>query len=129
LLEHAPADVAAGEGINVVGPTYLPVDVAATLAPQDPAQAGTVEQNALQALKKFLNPLTGGPAGLGWDVGRGVYTSDIATVLGDVDGVDYVEELALYVNGVLQGDYVQVPAGHIVVAGQLTVSLILPRTS
>jgi len=129
LLQRAPADVAAAQRINVVGPTYLPVDVTATLAPLDPAQAGTVEQNVLNALAAFLNPLTGGPGGLGWDVGRGLYASDIAGVLAEVDGVDYVESLALYVNGVLQGEKVQVPPGQIVVAGQFTVSLILPATS
>jgi hypothetical protein len=73
-----------------------------------------------------LNPLTGGPGGLGWYLGRGLYASDVATALGNVDGVDYVEELAVYVNGVLQGDQVQVPPGRIVVAGQVKLSLILP---
>jgi len=128
LLARAPVDIAAAGRINVIGPTYLPVDVTATLAPTDPAQAGTVEQNALQALANFLNPLTGGPGGLGWDVGRGVYVSDVAGVLGNVTGVDYVQELSLYVNGVLQGDQVQVPLGQIVVAGQFKVSLVLPVT-
>ncbi len=126
LLENAPADVAAGQRINVIGPTYLPVDITATLAPTDPLQAGTVEQDALAALMDFLNPLTGGPGGLGWYLGRGLYASDVATALGNVDGVDYVEELAVYVNGVLQGEQVQVPPGQIVVAGQMKLSLILP---
>jgi len=126
LLANSPADMAAAQSISVIGPTYLPIDVTATLAPVDPAEAGTVEQDALAALASFLNPLTGGPNGLGWDVGRGLYTSDIATVLGNVTGVDYVQELALYVNGVLQGDQVQVPSGQIVVAGQFTISLVLP---
>lgn len=126
LLACAPAELAAAQAISVVGPAYLPVDVSATLAPADLDEAGTVEQEALDALAAFLNPLTGGPGGLGWDVGRGLYSSDIATVLGDVEGVDYVQELALYLNGILQGDQVQVPLGQIVVAGQLKVSLVLP---
>lgn len=126
LLANAPADVAADGSISVVGPTYLPIDVTATLAPVDPAQAGTVEQDVLDALANFFNPLTGGPGGLGWDVGRGLYASDVATVLGNVTGVDYVQELSIYVNGVLQGDQVQIPAGQIVVAGQFVVSLVLP---
>ena len=126
LLAHAPADIAAASAITVVGPVYLPVDVQATLAPFDPAEAGSVEQAALDALANFLNPLMGGPAGLGWDVGRGLYASDIAGVLGNVAGVDYVQDLKLYVNGVLQGEQVQVPSGQIVVAGQFEVSLLLP---
>ena len=110
----------------MIGPVYLLIDVTATVAPQDPAQAGTAEQAALLALATFLHPLYGGPGGLGWDLGRGVFASDVAAVLGDVAGVDYVEELKLYVNGVLQQDKVEVPAGTIVAAGQLQVSLILP---
>lgn len=128
LLTRVPADVAGAQSINVIGPTYLPVDVEATLAPVDPAKAGTVETAVLDALSSFLNPLVGGPGGLGWDVGRGLYASDVATVLSNVSGVDYVESLQLYVNSVLQGDQVQVPAGQIVVAGQLKISLILPVT-
>jgi predicted phage baseplate assembly protein len=126
LVAHAPADIAAAGAITVVGPVYLPVDVQATLAPVDPAQAGTVEQSALDALAAFLNPLTGGPGGLGWDVGRGLYASDIAGMLGNVDGVDYVQDLKLYIDGVLQGEQVVVPSGQIVVAGQFEVSLLLP---
>ena len=126
LEQRAPAEIAGARNIQVIGPTYLPVDVTATLAPKDPTQAGTVEQAALAALAKFLHPLYGGPDGLGWELGRGVYASDVAGVLGNVNGVDFVSELALSVNGVLQGDHVQVPAGQIVVAGQLLITLVLP---
>jgi uncharacterized phage protein gp47/JayE len=128
LEQRAPAEIAAAHHIQVIGPTYLPVDVTATLAPQDPTQAGTVEQDAQHALATFLHPLYGGPDGLGWDLGRGVFASDIAGVLGNVNGVDYVSELAMSVNGVLQGEHVQVPAGQIVVAGLLKLSLVLPAS-
>jgi Baseplate J-like protein len=126
LEGQASANLAAAHSIEVIGPTYLLVDVTATLAPQDPTQAGTVEQAALQALAQFLNPLHGGPGGLGWDLGRDVFASDVAVVLGDTPGVDYVAQVSLFVNGVLQGETVEVPAGQIVAAGQLKVSLILP---
>ena len=126
LEQRATANLAAAHSIEVIGPNYLPVDVTATLAPADPAQAGEVEQAALEALANFLHPLYGGPGGLGWDLGRGVFVSDVAAVLGEAAGVDYVEDLNLYVNGVLQADKMEVPAGRIVVAGQLQVSLILP---
>jgi uncharacterized phage protein gp47/JayE len=124
LEMRAPAGLAAH--VEVIGPTYLPVDVTATLAPNDPAQAGTIEQRAQNAVARFLNPLYGGPDGLGWDIGRGVFVSDLARVLGEVEGVDFVSELSLFVNGVLQGDQVQVPPGQIVVAGQIELSLTLP---
>ena len=126
ILQRCPANVAGAPSVQVVGPTYLPIDVTATLAPKDPTEADTVEQAALTALTEFLNPLYGGPGGIGWDLGRDVFASDIAAVLGAVEGVDYVEELALSVNGALQGNQVPVPFGQIAVAGQLKLSLVLP---
>jgi hypothetical protein len=128
LEQRTAANLAANHSINVIGPDYLPIDVTTTLAPSDPAEAGRVEQAVLAALSEFLHPLRGGPGGLGWDLGRSVYASDVASVMGDIAGVNYVQELALFVNGVLQGERVEVPPGKIVVAGQSKVSLVLPVT-
>jgi uncharacterized phage protein gp47/JayE len=123
LEDHAPGDLAAAHGIRVIGPDYLPIDVTATLAPKDPTEAGDVEKAARAALKTFLHPLYGGPGGQGWDLGRNVYLSDIAAVLGDANGVDFVEELSMSVNGALQDGMVRVPSGKIVVAGELQLNL------
>jgi predicted phage baseplate assembly protein len=126
LEQRVSANLAIAHSIEVIGPDYLAVDVTATIAPRDPAEAGTVEQAALAALATFLHPLYGGPSGLGWDLGRGVFASDVAAVLGTATGVDHVEDLKLFVNGMLQADEVEIPTGKIAVAGQLQVSMILP---
>jgi uncharacterized phage protein gp47/JayE len=123
LEQHAPGDVAQAHRIRVIGPSYLPIDVAATLAPKDVSQAGTVEQAARDALETFLHPLYGGPAGRGWTLGRNVFLSDVASVLGGTAGVDFVSELFLSVNGVLQDEEVIVPHDQIVVAGELSINL------
>ncbi|HSS95542.1 MAG TPA: baseplate J/gp47 family protein [Terriglobales bacterium] len=125
LEQNGPADIAAAHTIHVTGPTYLPVDVTAVIAPIDVTMAGEVEQAARAALENFLHPLYGGPGGKGWDLGRDVFISDIAAVLAEVDGVDFVEELSLSVNGVMQGDSAHIPQGQIVVAGQLQLNLTL----
>jgi uncharacterized phage protein gp47/JayE len=127
LEKHAPGDLAAAHGIRVIGPTYLPIDIQATLAPKDPTEAGTVEQAAREALKTFLHPLLGGPGGKGWDLGRNVYLSDVAAVLSEIKGVDFVAELAISVNGVLQDGVAKVPPGQIVVAGELQLNLTLAQ--
>jgi hypothetical protein len=124
LDARAPAGVAESQHIEVTGPAYLPIDVNATLAPKDTAQAGTVEQDARAAIANFLNPLRGGPDGQGWDLGRGVFLSDVAGVLAGVSGIDYVEELSLSVNGTLATNQVPVPPDQIVVAGQIRLKLI-----
>ena len=123
LEQHAPGDVAQAHQVRVIGPSYLPIDVTATLAPKDVTQAGSVEQAARDALEKFLHPLYGGPAGRGWSLGRNVFLSDVAAVLGETAGVDFVSELSLAVNGALQGEDVIVPHDRIVVAGELKLNL------
>ena len=124
VAQRAPGDVASANRIEVVGPNYFPVDVDAAVAPKDLKFAGTVEQAARTALEEFLHPLRGGPDGQGWDLGRGVYLSDVAAVLGSVVGVDYVERLSLSAAGRLQGDHVEVGNNQIVVAGQIKLKLI-----
>jgi predicted phage baseplate assembly protein len=121
---RAPAGVVESYGIEVTGPTYLLVDVDATLAPKDASQAGTVEEDARAAIVAFLNPLHGGPGGQGWDLGRGVFLSDVAGALAGVRGIDYVEELRLSVNGVLVENEVPVPPNQIVAPGQIRLKLI-----
>ena len=55
---------------------------ASPISPRDPAEAGSVEKAARAAIESFLHPLRGGPERRGWEMGRGVYLSDLAAVLG-----------------------------------------------
>jgi uncharacterized phage protein gp47/JayE len=123
IADRAPADLAAADQIYVTGPDYLPIDVAATIAPVDPAEAGAVEARARDALGEFFHPLRGGPDQRGWELGRDVFLSDVAAVLERVPGVDYVEELALLLNGGLQGEQIAVADDRIVVAGAIRLKL------
>jgi hypothetical protein len=123
LAERAPAGLAAAHQIYVTGPDYLPIDVTATLAPREASEAGAVEARARQALEIFLHPLRGGPTGHGWELDRHLYLSDVAAVLERVPGVDYVEELALSVTGILQGEQVTITAERMMMAGQIRLTL------
>ncbi|NLX11323.1 MAG: putative baseplate assembly protein [Chloroflexi bacterium] len=120
----APAGLAAAHRIHVTGPDYLPVDVEATLAPVEVTAAGEVEHAARLALERFFHPLYGGPEGRGWALGRDVYLSDLAAVLEDVAGLDYVIELMLLREGIMQPGRVAVGDDQIVVAGDIRLKLI-----
>lgn len=120
---RAPADLAAARSIYITGPEYLAIDVAATVAPVDPAEAGAVETRAREALGEFLHPLLGGPERRGWELGRDVFLSDVAAVLERVPGIDYVEALALLLGGALQGERVAVAPDRTVVAGDIRLKL------
>jgi hypothetical protein len=122
LTARAPATLAP-ERVAIIGPTYLPIGVEAVVTPRDLGEAGVVEERVLVALAGFLHPLTGGPEGHGWPLGRDVYLSDVAAILEAVDGVDYVKELRLLQHDVPQGEQVIVPPDRMVVAGALRIEM------
>jgi predicted phage baseplate assembly protein len=124
IEQRAAADLAAALRIYVTGPTYVAVDVDATVALVPTADAGLLERAIRDALSAFLHPLRGGPGGVGWEPGRSVYLSDVAAVLERVAGVDYVADLELLSGGVPQGEQVRVAAERTVVAGRLQINLI-----
>jgi hypothetical protein len=121
---RAAADFAAAQHLYVTGPDYLPIDVEVTVSAVDPADAGGVEQRVRSALQSFLHPLRGGPGRAGWAPGRDVYLSDVAATIERTEGVDYVRELALLVDGQLQGERAAVRPDRIVVAGTLRIRLV-----
>jgi hypothetical protein len=67
-------------------------DVALTLTvrARDDMPGALLLERAEDALVKFLDPHTGGPAGRGWPFGRSVYLSDIYDRLAGLQGADYV---------------------------------------
>jgi hypothetical protein len=124
IADRAPADVAAAVQIEVTGPDYLPIDVTATVVPQDPTEAGAVEQAVRQAIAGFLHPLRGGPAGRGWQPGQTVWLSDLAPLVDRADGVDHVTDIDLLRGGQIQDDSVPVGGQQIPVAGDIRVRLV-----
>jgi predicted phage baseplate assembly protein len=116
----APADLA---GLEVDGPDYWPVGVNVTVTPVQVDQAGPVGVAARQAIQAFLHPLTGGPDGQGWPPGRSVYLSDVAVAVGATPGLDHASELELTLDGIPQGEQVDVPPDRIIVAGPVLVKV------
>jgi hypothetical protein len=123
IESRAAADLAAYGGIYVIGPDYFPVDVSATVIPREASEAGAVERRVRTAVERFLHPLHGGPEGCGWELGRDIYLSDLASVLEQVAGVDYVEELALLRDGVPQGEQIAIDDDRVAVAGKIALKL------
>jgi hypothetical protein len=79
----------------VAGPEWIAVTVTATVVPTSFGEADAVGDRVRAALEAFLNPLTGGRAGQGWDFGRKPHGSDISALLEAVEGVDHVRTLTV----------------------------------
>jgi uncharacterized phage protein gp47/JayE len=126
IARRAPAELADAQRIFVAGPLYLEIDISAVIAPVDLSEGGVVEQAARETLAAFLHPLTGGPSGEGWDLGRSVYLSDVAAALGKTPGLDFIENLKLLLDGQDQGSSVAVGPDRIAVAGDIQILLTAP---
>ncbi len=124
IEQRTAAELADARQLYITGPEYQAVGVEAVVAPLDLATAGTVEEAVRVAVENFLHPLLGGPEGTGWEEGRDVYLSDVAAVLERLQGVDYVRELRLYIDGRLQGEQARVPTGKFVVTGEIRIKLV-----
>jgi hypothetical protein len=96
---------------HVVSPLYVPVRVEALVArrrdlpevkPGETLGAGwshirepDLRRIVSDAVRAFLDPVTGGPGGGGWPLGRSVFVSDLFAELEGLPGVEYVADLFL----------------------------------
>jgi predicted phage baseplate assembly protein len=120
LQERAPSSIESGR-ISVIPPNYLPVGVSAEVTATQIDQSGSVKLAVVAALNEFFHPLYGGPDGRGWPFGRGVYLSDVATVVDGVAGVDHVTQLMLMLNEIPAGESVSVPPNQLIAAGTMQI--------
>jgi predicted phage baseplate assembly protein len=85
-----------GTRVLVEPPMYRGVTVVAELGARPGVRPSRVQADALDALYRFLNPLTGGPDGTGWPFGRAVHAGEVFGVLQKVLGVDLVDDVRLF---------------------------------
>jgi predicted phage baseplate assembly protein len=95
IRSYMSARCTLGTRVLVVGPQYAEVTVAITVAARAGAIAARVASDVRSAIAAFLDPLTGGPLGLGWPFGRDVARSEVLHIAAAVPGVGYVVSLEL----------------------------------
>ena len=83
----------------MIGPRYMPVTVTASLSAEAGADPDAIAAQAQRALEAFFAPLTGGPDGDGWPIGRSVYRAEVMTTLAGLPGVLTVSDLGLAADG------------------------------
>jgi predicted phage baseplate assembly protein len=85
-----------GTRLEIGTPYYQGVTVAALLRSLPGRPAGLVRQRALDALYRFINPLTGGHEGEGWPFDTDLNAASVAQLVEAIDGVDRVEEILFF---------------------------------
>ena len=95
LEDHCANIISSPEHVWVDGPTYIDISVSVDVFVTSIDLISVVEREVKTKLDEFFHPLTGGPEGKGWDFGRDVNVSDIYAHLGEIDGLDHIENLIL----------------------------------
>jgi predicted phage baseplate assembly protein len=113
------------DGRRVIGTTVhlLPVrlrgvSVVVNLQAEPDAGLQRVEEEVLQALYTYLNPLVGGSAtgrSSGWEFGRLLNQGELYQIVHSVDGVQFVKILRVYETDLSTGEQAPQPAGSHVV--------------
>lgn len=85
-----------GTALELGTPTYLGVSVAAMVRVLPGRAPAAVRQRCLDAIALYISPHLGGPTGDGWPFGLDLTSGAIANVLGEVPGVEQVEEVTLF---------------------------------
>ncbi len=88
-----------GTRVIVAGPRYLEVAVRARLRSFTGIDQARLSRRVAEALDGFFHPITGGPAGAGWPLGRDVYRAEVMQVIDETPGVDHVLSLELIAEG------------------------------
>ena len=82
--------------LNVRTPAYRWVSVRVRLGADPAADRERLEEDVMNRLYRFLNPLTGGPEGEGWPFGRDLFVGDVYQALQGIDGILFTRSVELY---------------------------------
>lgn len=102
-------------GVNVecLEPNYVGVKVQTEVALEAQYQNATARAEILfqlrVALFRFLNPVTGGVEGRGWQLGQSLYPSDVVALCQTIPGIRYLGAVQLFELRRLEGEWVRLP--------------------
>ena len=97
-------------------PFYQGVTVVARLRPRSRFSGRRLERDAVGALHRYFDPITGGPDGGGWPFGRPVHVGEVYSVLQRLPATELVEDARLFAADPVTG-----------VRGQATSRIDIPR--
>ena len=117
LADRADVTLVEQKHIVIGPPKYVPVTVEATIFAKSLDLVANAEQKVKKGLETFLHPLKGGPENQGWEFGRDLAASDLYALLEDIEEVDYVDSLELFLGDSTSGEQVEVEADALIASG------------
>jgi len=83
--------------IQVIKPAFLEISVYAVLVVKEVENVAPVEKEAVDRLNEYLDPLTGGNTGNGWEIGQSPHISIFYALLKSISNVNHVEKVSMTV--------------------------------
>jgi predicted phage baseplate assembly protein len=96
ISDHLEPRRMLGSTIAVGTPYFQGITAAVLLTAAAGRPIDLIRERALDALYRWINPITGGPAGAGWPFDTDLVAGAVGEVLLGVDGVARVEEVLLF---------------------------------
>lgn len=96
ITDHLDARRPVGARLLVEPPFYQGVTIVARLAARPRADGERLEREAVTALNRYFDPVSGGPDGEGWPFGRPVHAGEVYAVLQALRGTEIVEDVKLF---------------------------------
>ncbi|HET9531902.1 MAG TPA: baseplate J/gp47 family protein, partial [Blastocatellia bacterium] len=125
LAARSDASLVAQDHIFVGPPIYVPVSVGVTVFAKSLDVVGAAELKVREKLAQFLHPLTGGPAGEGWDFGRDLAASDLYSLLEEIEEVDHIGPLSLRFGETESEEQVEVGPDALLASGPHTIRMMV----
>jgi predicted phage baseplate assembly protein len=119
-----------GTRLEIGPPEYVTVAVAVRIKINPSASADSVTTEVKRRLYRFLNPVVGGPDGSGWPFGRNLFFSEVSGVIQRVTGIEYIEDVKLYVVDPKTGEHqaagsrVTIPPAGLICSAEHQVTVI-----
>lgn len=121
LIEEVKADLTARRlittRVHVVAPFYKDVRIRIQIAQKENMNEVKVISEAEKKLKEYFHPITGGPEGKGWPLGRNIYRSELYFLLESIEGIDHVSKI--WIDGDLGATSVEIKEYQLVTLTEL----------
>ncbi len=82
--------------VHVVGPDYQDLSVSVGFDIVPGKDVATVAQGVKDAISAYLSPITGGPGGTGWPLGKPVIDGELLAQAARVDGISDIQTVLLW---------------------------------
>ncbi|MFZ8967672.1 MAG: putative baseplate assembly protein [Ilumatobacteraceae bacterium] len=96
VRDHLEERRTLGSVVRVTTPYYQGVSVITRVRAATGRSTSQIRQRVLDALHQYLSPVIGGPNGTGWPFNTGLSATALAAMIGEIDGVGGIDEIALF---------------------------------